>query len=78
MIKKLASCVREYKRDSILTPLFVALEVVMECIIPFVIAKLVNKLQDGCGMDVIVKYGLVVLLMAFLSLAFGGFSGLIK
>lgn len=75
MIKRLAACVREYKTDSILTPLFVALEVVLECIIPFAIAKLVNKLQEGCDMDVIVKYGLIVLVMACFSLAFGALSG---
>lgn len=75
MIKRLASCVREYKKDSILTPLFVALEVVLECIIPFAIAKLVNELQKGCGMDVIVKYGIIVLVMACFSLAFGALSG---
>ncbi len=75
MIKRLASCVREYKKDSILTPLFVALEVVMECLIPYIIAKLVNGLQAGEGMSMIVKYGLILLVMACLSLAFGALSG---
>ncbi|MGN0634141.1 MAG: ABC transporter ATP-binding protein [Oscillospiraceae bacterium] len=75
MIKRLAACIGEYKRDTILTPLFIAFEVVLECIIPYIIAQLVNALQDGCGMDVIVKYGLIVLVLAFLSLACGSLSG---
>ena len=75
MIKKLASCIREYKKDSILTPVFVALEVVLECIIPYVIALLVNNIQRGCELGVIVKYGLVVFVMACLSLLCGALSG---
>ena len=75
MIKRLAACIGEYKRDTILTPLFIAFEVVLECIIPYIIAQLVNALQDGCGMEVIVKYGLIVLVLAFLSLACGSLSG---
>ncbi len=75
MIKKLAACIREYKGDTIRTPLFVALEVVLECIIPFVSAKLVNSIEKGCGIETIVKYGLVMLVMAFASLACGALSG---
>lgn len=75
MIKRLMSCVREYKKDSILTPLFVAFEVVLECVIPYVIAQLVNNLQDGCGMGVIIKYGIFVFVLACLSLMCGALSG---
>ena len=71
MIKKLAACIREYKGDTIRTPLFVALEVVLECIIPFVSAKLVNSIEKGCGIETIVKYGLIMLVMAFASLYIG-------
>ncbi len=46
MVKKIAGCIREYKKVSIATPLLVSLEVVMECIIPFIIAELVNKIKD--------------------------------
>ncbi len=76
MIKKLMSCVREYKRDSILTPIFVSLEVVMECIIPFIIAELVNQIKAGCEMQTIIKYGLILVVMAILSLTFGSLSGI--
>ncbi|MBR1724277.1 MAG: ABC transporter ATP-binding protein [Ruminococcus sp.] len=75
MIKKLAACIREYKGDTIRTPLFVALEVVLECVIPFISAKLVNSIEEGCDMGTIVKYGLVMLVMAFASLACGALSG---
>jgi len=57
MVKKIAGCIREYKKVSIATPLLVSLEVVMECIIPFIIAELVNKIKDGCDMNTIVTYG---------------------
>lgn len=74
MIKELAKCIREYKKASILTPIFVSLEVVMECIIPFIIAQLVNRIKDGCEFHTILSYGAVLLLMALMSLAFGALS----
>ena len=75
MIKKLASCIREYKRDTILTPLFVALEVVLECIIPMFSAELVNALSSGTEMSEVVRYGVIMLILAFASLACGALSG---
>ena len=75
MIKELSKSIREYKKASILTPIFVSLEVVMECIIPFIIAQLVNRIKDGCEFSVILSYGAVLLLMALMSLAFGALSG---
>ena len=75
MIKLLAKSIREYKKASLATPLLVSLEVVMECIIPFVIAELVNQIKAGCELDVIVRYGLVLTVMAGLSLAFGAWAG---
>ncbi|MDE6762265.1 MAG: ABC transporter ATP-binding protein/permease [Oscillospiraceae bacterium] len=75
MVKKIAGCIREYKKVSVATPLLVAMEVVMECIIPFIIAELVNKIKDGCEMDTIVTYGLILVVMACLSLMFGALAG---
>ena len=75
MLKVLARSVREFKRLSILTPILVLGEVVMECIIPFTIANLVNEMQAGCGMDVIVRYGAELVVMAVLSLVFGVAAG---
>ncbi|SCI68750.1 Uncharacterised protein [uncultured Ruminococcus sp.] len=75
MIKVLARSIREYKKSAILTPLLVIVEVVLECIIPFVIANLVNEMQAGCSMEVIVNYGIQLVVMAILSLAFGVAAG---
>lgn len=76
MIKKLAGSIREYKKVSIATPILVSLEVVMECIIPFIIAELVNQIKDGCEMRTILNYGLVLVGMACLSLMFGVLAGM--
>ncbi len=75
MFKTLLKSVREYKKPSILTPILVAFEVVLECVIPFITADLVNQIQKGCGMDVIVKDGALLALMAILSLTFGSVAG---
>lgn len=76
MVKEIAKSIREYKRSSIATPILVSMEVVMECIIPFVIAKLVNQVKNGCEMSFVLKYGLLLILMAGLSLTFGSLAGL--
>lgn len=75
MIKTLAGSIREYKKPAILTPIFVSMEVVMECIIPFLIARLVNEIKDGCGLEVILRYGVGLVIMAVLSLFFGAMAG---
>ena len=75
MIKTLARSIREFKKPAILTPLLVVVEVVLECIIPFIIANLVNEMQAGCGMDVIAGYGITLVVMAILSLVFGVAAG---
>ena len=75
MIKTLLGCVREYKKTSALTPIFVSLEVVMECIIPFFIAKLINNIENGTDMKMILIYGGGLILLAFVSLLFGALAG---
>ncbi|MBP5312745.1 MAG: ABC transporter ATP-binding protein [Clostridia bacterium] len=75
MFGKLFKCLREYKKYAILTPVAVGLEVVLECIIPFLTAELVGNIENGCGMDVIVKYGVILLVMALASLLFGAIAG---
>ena len=75
MIKKLMGSIREYKSASLKAPLFVSMEVVMECIIPFIIARLVNQIKAGCGLDVIARYGTLLIVMAALSLTFGAVAG---
>lgn len=77
MIKILMKSLREFKNDSIKTPLIVSGEVIMECLIPFVIARFVNLLQQGqATMDVLIKYGGILLLLALLSLFFGAWAGI--
>ncbi|MDE6274351.1 MAG: ABC transporter ATP-binding protein/permease [Clostridiales bacterium] len=81
MLKTLAKCIREYKLASILSPLFVILEVVLECMIPFVIIYLGNAIQDGLnlwgtgGTLGIGQYAIILLAMSFLSLACGALAG---
>ena len=75
MIKLLAKSIREYKKDSLLTPVLIIGEVVMECLIPYIIANLVNSIKDGCGLGTILRYGLILVLMAIISLAFGAAAG---
>ena len=71
MLKDLMKCVREYKKASLQAPVLVSLEVVMECIIRFIISKLVNEIKAGCELSVIIRYGVILIVMATLSLIFG-------
>ncbi len=75
MYKELMKSIREYKKPSILSPIFVTIEVLMECIIPFYVAELVNQIKNGCSIDVIVKYGCILVVMAGISLAGGVLAG---
>ena len=75
MIKRLLKSVREFKKDALLTPFFVVLEVVMEVIIPMVMALLIDKGIDGQDMAAIWKYGIILVLCAMLELVFGAAAG---
>ena len=75
MIKRLLTSVREFKKDALLTPFFVVLEVVMEVIIPLVMALLIDKGIDGQDMAAIWKYGIILVLCAMLALVFGAAAG---
>ena len=71
MIKRLLKSVREFKKDALLTPFFV----VMEVIIPMVMALLIDKGIDGQDMAAIWKYGIILVLCAMLALVFGAAAG---
>ncbi len=71
MVKKLAAYIRQYKRSAILTPLCAAGEVVMEVLIPLVMAKLINQGIRLGDMNALIKYGLIMMLLALISLFFG-------
>ena len=75
MIKKLAKSIKEYKKESILTPIFVSLEVVMEVIIPLLMANLIDKGMYAGNMNEVLKIGLELVGAAMLSLIFGVLSG---
>ena len=74
-MKILAASVREYKKESLQAPFFVSLEVVMECLIPFVVARLVNQVRAGTSLWELARDGVLLVLMACLSLAFGIMAG---
>ena len=78
MIKTLLKSVREFKVASIVTPLLVFFEVILECIIPMVIAEMVKLIEEHDTVDIptVLKYGLVVVLLALLSLSFGTIAGI--
>lgn len=73
VIRTLAGCVRQYKKDSLLTPFYVSLEVVLECFLPLVMAELIDEMT-GESMQPIIKYGAILFVMAMFSLLFGTLS----
>ena len=75
MIKEIGHSLREFKKPSIITPVLVTFEVLFECLIPAVIADLVNKIQRDYDLNEILIYGAVLIVMAGLSLVFGVSSG---
>lgn len=75
MIKKLAKNVGEYKKQAILTPVMVALEVIVECLIPFVMSKLITIIEQGADLLKILSVGGILIAMAMLSLFLGVMSG---
>ena len=75
MIKRLLKSVRAYKKDALLTPFFVVLEVVMEVVIPAVMALLIDRGIDAHNMGEIWKYGIILIACAALALVFGAAAG---
>ena len=75
MIKTLMSQVKEYKKDSILCPIFVILEVIMEVIIPFLMASIIDKGVEAGNMMHVIKIGTIMIIMAMMSLTFGALAG---
>lgn len=75
MIKRLAKCVREYKKTALLTPVFVIGEIVMEVIIPLLMADLIDNGINKRSMDYVVKMGVILLVCAVISMFFGCAAG---
>ena len=77
MIKKLASYIGEYKKNTILAPLLMIMEVLMDTMIPYVMALMINKgLAGGGDLDYVIKIGILMLVMSFFGLFFGVTSGM--
>ena len=75
MIKKLMACIREYKRPTLLTFLFIVGEVIIECLIPFITANLVNQMKADMEMKTLLTIGISLVVMALVSLCCGGLAG---
>ena len=76
MLKRLSKCVREYKVPAFLTLAFIFGEAVIETLLPFVTADLVNKIKDNADAGTILKIGVIMVILAVISLAFGGVAGI--
>ena len=74
-MKRLAQCIREYKKDAILSPLYVLMEALLDVAIPFVMADLIDKGIEAGSMNMILRYGAILVGFALVALAFGVLSG---
>ena len=75
LLKTLMKCIREYKLVSILTPIFISIEVVMETLMVFVIKDLINLMESG-SIEGIYKYAIILVVLALVSLACGIANGI--
>lgn len=75
MIKRLAGCVREYKKDALLSPVTISLEVAMEVFIPFIMGKLIDEGINKNDLPYVTKMGCLLIVMTVLSLVFGVSAG---
>ena len=75
MIKHLMKSIREYKKDSILAPIYVSGEVILEVIIPFLMSKLIDSGIDAGDMNYILRTGIILVVCALVSLSLGFLSG---
>ena len=75
MIKTLAKSIREYKIASIITPVFIIFEVVLEVLIPYLMADLIDKGVDKGDMNYIITMGIILAITAFISLGFAWLAG---
>lgn len=74
MLKRLMASVREFKRPTILTLIFIVGEAVIEVFIPFITAELVNEIKAGVDMNEIIKLGVLLVILAMVSLTCGGIA----
>jgi len=75
LIKRLSQCIREYKKDAILSPLYVLVESLLDVAIPFVMSGLIDKGIEAGNMSMILRYGAILVGFALVALTFGALSG---
>ena len=75
MIKQLLKSVREYKKPTVITVILMVFEVIIEVVIPFITANLVNDIKAGAEMSEVVHTGLILVAMSFVSLGCGSAGG---
>ena len=77
MFTLLLKSIREYKKPTLLSPIFVSMEVVVECIIPFITANFIDEIEKEGTIDLsrVFFYGAILIFMACVSLAFGVLAG---
>ena len=75
VLKKLIPCISGFWKPTILTPVFMLGEAVLETLMPFITANLINEIKKGCGLSTIAKNGLILFIMALLSLGCGAAAG---
>ncbi len=75
MLKKLAKCVREYKKPTLITLILIVMEAVIECLIPFITADLVNRIKAGDSIKNVATTGALLATLAVISLCCGGIAG---
>ena len=74
VVKTLAKCLREYKKATILTLVFIALEVFVEVLIPFRTADMVNMIKAGVDMQIVLRQGIILVVMALVSMCCGAIA----
>ncbi len=75
-MKNIFSCIKDYKKDTLLTPIFVVAEILMEVLIPYFMASLIDFGIDKGNMEVVYKIGLFLVLSTIFSLTFGALAGM--
>jgi ATP-binding cassette subfamily B protein len=75
MFKRFARCIREYRKPTILTPVFVSFEVILDVVIPLLMAGLIDSGFTAGNMTMILRYGALLVVSCGVSLMFGALSG---
>ncbi len=75
MLKRFTGSIREFRTVTLLTPIIIAGEAIIDCLIPYTMAEMINQIKAGCEFEILLKYGGILLAMALVSLFFGAAAG---